>query len=336
MPLSSFRMTSSQNQKVSKRSQVDIRARRTSRDSAALSAEVDFYTRSFDSTVAFRGRVEKMKPAGAIPHSMTDVRRLSRKPLVSKCLIRRDSSKLQNCIVFFGSFVRLSPAWSLRSAILVAMVFGAVSAAVLSKNFGNSVFARDEKSPQGEILSQMSSNSLPESKTVLGEKISVSDDRLVDEVSSDLEEIQKAQKENELESKMKTMVSGYPIEEMLPYILEKDRTVAAFLIGIAKKESGWGRRVPLLHEHDCFNYWGYRGKRRLMGTGGHTCFNSPKDAVDTVSRRLEKLIYSEKINTPAKMMVVWKCGYDCSGHSSYDTKKWIQDVDLYFHKLDEE
>jgi len=91
-----------------------------------------------------------------------------------------------------------------------------------------------------------------------------------------------------------------------------------------------------MNEHDCFNYWGYRGKRRLMGTGGHTCFNSPKDAVDTVSRRLEKLINTEKVDTPAEMMVVWKCGYDCSAQSSVDTKKWIQDVDLYFHRLDEE
>lgn len=128
------------------------------------------------------------------------------------------------------------------------------------------------------------------------------------------------------------LVRGYPIEDMLPYILEKDRVVAAFLVGIAKKESNWGKRVPVLDGQDCFNYWGYRGIRRLMGTGGHTCFNSRKDAVDTVALRLEKLINSEKLDTPAKM-VIWKCGYSCDGHSRESVRKWIADVDLYFSEL---
>lgn len=140
-----------------------------------------------------------------------------------------------------------------------------------------------------------------------------------------------AQKE-EYGAQIEELVKGYPIEDMLPYILEKDRIVAAFLIGIAKKESNWGKRVPVLEGQDCFNYWGYRGIRRLMGTGGHTCFNSRKDAVDTVAFRLEKLIHSSKLDTPAKM-VIWKCGYSCDGHSRESVKKWIADVDLYFKEL---
>lgn len=131
---------------------------------------------------------------------------------------------------------------------------------------------------------------------------------------------------------IRELVAGYPIEDMLPYILEKDRIVAAFLVGIAKKESNWGKRVPVLDGQDCFNYWGYRGIRRLMGTGGHTCFNSKKDAVDTIAYRLEKLINSNKLDTPAKM-VIWKCGYSCDGHSRESVRKWIADVDLYFREL---
>lgn len=131
---------------------------------------------------------------------------------------------------------------------------------------------------------------------------------------------------------IRSLVAGYPIEDMLPYILEKDRIVAAFLVGIAKKESNWGKRVPVLDGQDCFNYWGYRGIRRLMGTGGHTCFNSKKDAVDTVATRLEKLIHSSKLDTPAKM-VIWKCGYSCDGHSRESVRKWIADVDMYFQEL---
>ena len=141
--------------------------------------------------------------------------------------------------------------------------------------------------------------------------------------------------EEEYRAKITGMVGGYPIEEMLPYIFEKDRTVAAFLIGIAKKESNWGKRVPVLDSQDCFNYWGYRGVRRLMGTGGHTCFNSRKDAVDTVAKRIEKLVYSQKLNTPEKM-ILWKCGFSCEGHSRESVKKWISDVSMYFSQLDDQ
>ena len=122
---------------------------------------------------------------------------------------------------------------------------------------------------------------------------------------------------------------------MLPYILEKDKITAAFLIGIAKKESNWGKRVPVLDGQDCYNYWGYRGVRRMMGTGGHTCFNSRQDAVDTVAKRLDTLIHSEKLNTPEKL-VVWKCGFSCEGHSRESVKKWISDVDMYYSEFMEE
>jgi hypothetical protein len=128
------------------------------------------------------------------------------------------------------------------------------------------------------------------------------------------------------------MVKGYPIEEMLPYILEKDRKVASFLISIAKKESSWGEHVPVLNGQDCYNYWGYRGQRKLMGTGGHTCFNSRKDAVDTVAKRISTLVNEKGKNTPEKM-VLWKCGDQCSSDSG--AKKWVSDVNMYFKKLND-
>jgi hypothetical protein len=138
-----------------------------------------------------------------------------------------------------------------------------------------------------------------------------------------------AESGSEYENSVREMVKGYPIEEMLPEIFKQDRIVAAFLIGISKKESNWGKRVPVLNGQDCFNYWGYRGQRRMMGSGGHTCFNSRKDAVDTVAKRLSELINSEKLNTPEKL-VVWKCGFSCEGQSRESVRKWISDVDHYY------
>jgi hypothetical protein len=136
----------------------------------------------------------------------------------------------------------------------------------------------------------------------------------------------------EYQAEVRKMVKGYPIEEMLPEIFAKDRVTAAFLIGIAKKESNWGKRHPVLDGQDCFNYWGYRGQRRLMGSGGHTCFNSRKDAIDTVANRIDKLVNSERLNTPAKL-IVWKCGFSCEGHSRESVQKWIADVDAYYSEM---
>lgn len=152
--------------------------------------------------------------------------------------------------------------------------------------------------------------------------------KYIEEILINIEENRK----EEFEQKVKSIVKGYPIEKMLPNILEKDRIVAAFLIGIAKKESSWGVHVPVLDGKDCFNYWGYKGQRKLMGTGGHTCFYSRKDAVDTVAKRLQYLIEEKNLNTPAKM-VIWKCGSACSKDDQAAVRKWISDVDLYFGKL---
>ena len=135
-----------------------------------------------------------------------------------------------------------------------------------------------------------------------------------------------------LENNIKEMVKGYPIEQMVPYIIEKDTMTAAFLVSIAKKESNWGKHVPVLNGEDCFNYWGYRGVRDRMGTGGHTCFDNPKDAVDTVGKRITTLIKKYKLTTPEDM-IVWKCGSSCAGHNNYGVQKWILDVGYYFKKV---
>ena len=135
-----------------------------------------------------------------------------------------------------------------------------------------------------------------------------------------------------LEDAARETVEGYPIEKMLPYILEQDPEVAKYLIAIAKQESQWGKRVPVLNGQDCYNYWGYRGQRKLMGTGGHTCFNSREDAVKTVGKRLHTLIYENDRKT-ANKLVVWKCGSSCSGHSQDGVDRWINVVKTYYDKL---
>lgn len=128
---------------------------------------------------------------------------------------------------------------------------------------------------------------------------------------------------------VRDMVKGYPIERMVPYIAKKDKAVAAFLIGIARKESGWGEHAPSYKGRDCYNYWGYKGNYNLVG--GYSCFDSPEQAIDAVGERIGQLI-GKKIDTPERM-VVWKCGSSCAGHDPGGVKSWIGSVRQYWAKL---
>ena len=135
-----------------------------------------------------------------------------------------------------------------------------------------------------------------------------------------------------LEFEIAQMVEGYPIAVMVPYIASKDRVTAALLIGIAKKESDWGKRTPKLDGKECYNYWGYRGKGKDVTRDGYSCFRSPRHAVQVVGRRIATLAVQQGLKTPDRM-IVWKCGRSCAGHSAESVKKWISDVDYYFQQL---
>lgn len=227
----------------------------------------------------------------------------------------------------FSAPFRLSAERAMYAPLLGAMVLGMGSALFFENAFGKGAHAGEANVIVVERPAV--------SGSVLGDRTEIASS--VDaSIASELGNFTASDETTDrFEKKAREMVKGYPIEEMLPYIFEKDRLVAIFLIAIAKKESSWGEHVPLLDGQDCFNYWGYRGQRKMMGTGGHTCFNSRKDAVDTVAKRLESLIYDSKLDTP-KELILWKCGSSCAGHSPYSVQKWISDVDLYYQKLNKE
>ena len=133
-----------------------------------------------------------------------------------------------------------------------------------------------------------------------------------------------------LQKEVEKILDGYPMVEMAPYIATQNREVAAYLVAIGKKESAWGKRAPKLDGEDCYNYWGFRRQNDRMGSGGHTCFDSPEEAVRIVGKRIKNLV-KKGYDTPAKM-VVWKCG-SCTGPEAAGSGKWIQDVDLYYQQL---
>lgn len=234
-------------------------------------------------------------------------------------------------------FYDLSPVKLWNISIAGAILIGMFSMALFYHYLGQGVSAGYASKGNSGKQVVLNSGSVPENSQVLGEEKEAeenpadSEEQYVRQIMENLEKMERSEKK-EMNEEIEEMVKGYPIEKMVPYIMKKDKIVAAFLIGIAKKESNWGKRVPVLNGQDCYNYWGYKGKRKLMGTGGHTCFYSRKDAVDTVAKRLEWLIKNNKLNTPEKM-IIWKCGSTCNGHSKYSVQKWISDVNFYFQKL---
>ncbi len=218
--------------------------------------------------------------------------------------------------------------WNL--SIVGSILFGMVTMTFVYRYLGQGAVAADLKQVAAQ---EQTVNFAQQGKIISAVTDSVQGAEAEASFSAQVEEIQKASDRAALEKEIYGMVKGHPIEKMVPYIAQQDRTVAAFIVAIAKKESGWGDHYPVLNGEDCYNYWGYRGQRDKMGTGGHTCFNNPQDAVDTVAKRIKTLTQENGRSTPAKM-VVWKCGGSCAATGGQAAaNKWISDVDMYFQKF---
>ena len=232
--------------------------------------------------------------------------------------------------------VSVAKMWNL--SIVGAVIFGMLTMTMIYRYLGQGVSAAVRENAVSMQQQDREADYVSSAQNVIefgGADGNESHDIDTDFITK-LLEVEEGSSNAEFEKQLREMVKGYPIEKMIPEIVKKDRTVAAFIVAIAKKESNWGKRVPVLNGQDCFNYWGYRGIRDRMGTGGHTCFDSTKDAVDTVAKRIDFLVSNKKLNTPGKM-VIWKCGSDCSvtgGQAA--ANKWISDVAMYFDKLNKE
>ncbi len=136
---------------------------------------------------------------------------------------------------------------------------------------------------------------------------------------------------SELGVKLNKMTVGYPVNKMIPFILKYDKSVSGLIVGIAKKESNWGKRSPTKNGKTCYNYWGYKGRGSNGTSLGYACFLSPEEAVTTIGNRIQELV-NQGLNTPAKM-IIWKCGRTCTGHNPNGVKKWISDVNIYYNKI---
>lgn len=138
---------------------------------------------------------------------------------------------------------------------------------------------------------------------------------------------------NDLNQTIKDLSAGYPLEAMAPAIARYDKEIAGLIVGIAKKESDWGKHVPLdTNGADCFNYWGYKGAGSRGIAMGHGCFGSREEAVEAVGNRLVELVKMRQTSEP-RNLTIWKCGSSCATHSPASVLKWVSDVDLYYQKI---
>ncbi len=229
-------------------------------------------------------------------------------------------------------------------SMIGAMLFGMFSMSVIMWNFGQSVEATDQASVETLVTSPMGvlvetsgvgggidlDNALNPAAIVAEQAVAATPviEEPVPEELSGPEAPLKSPEQVSFESRVTEMVAGYPIEAMLSEIFKQDMEVAAYIIGIAKIESAWGERVPVLKGEDCYNYWGYRAKRERMGTGGHTCFDDYADAVETIGTRIENLVYKYEKKTPRDMLV-WKCGSSCESHDPAGVERWVSVVSTY-------
>lgn len=133
-----------------------------------------------------------------------------------------------------------------------------------------------------------------------------------------------------LDKQVVAIIKDTPMEKMSKDIAKQDRAVAAYIVGIAMKESKFGKFSPKKNGADCYNYWGYRGKENPTKSG-YSCFNSPSHAVSVVGGKIATMLTKGSKN-PAQM-ISWKCGRSCAGHDPVAVQKWIDDVAINYYKL---
>jgi hypothetical protein len=216
------------------------------------------------------------------------------------------------------------------SACLLIITLSAFSFTyIFQKNFGRSAAAEELKNSGGIVLGAMDSQTEESSDQSAddGNPLQLADEDVVMNLIAKIDD----EKHEDFRQEIMRYIKGKPMEDMAPHIAKQPRTVAAFIVGIAMKESKFGVYAP--HDangNDCHNYWGYRGPENTTASG-YSCFTSPEHAIQVVGKKIGKLV-AGGISNPAEM-ISWKCGSTCAGHGEENVRKWIADVGINFYKL---
>ncbi len=216
------------------------------------------------------------------------------------------------------------------SACLLIISLAAFSFSyIFQNNLGRSAAAEELKKSGGIVLGAADNRVANEENMNSSEDTAfqLADEEIIFNLIAKIDE----EKHEDFKNEILRYIKGKPMENMAPYIAKQPRIVAAFLVGIAMKESKFGVYAP--HNaagRDCHNYWGYRGPENTTASG-YSCFDSPEHAIQVVGKKINKLV-AQGISNPAQM-ISWKCGSSCAGHGAENVRKWIADVGINFYKL---
>lgn len=123
--------------------------------------------------------------------------------------------------------------------------------------------------------------------------------------------------DEELRKDIEKELLGTKMEPMIDYIATHERQTAALIVGIAKSESGYKHNYRN-------NFWGY--------AGGYFPFESPKEAVRVVGKRIKQL-EDKGLNTPQKIVTTWKCGRSCAGHAPGSVERWVSTASAPYNRI---
>jgi hypothetical protein len=217
------------------------------------------------------------------------------------------------------------------SACLLIISLTAFSFAyIFQKNFGRSAAAQGLQNSGGIVLGATDDKAAGVSQDENGNTdafLQLADEDVIMNLIARIDD----EKNIDFTKEILPYVKGRPMEDMAPFIAKQPRIVAAFLVGIAMKESKFGVYAP--HDasgNDCHNYWGYRGPENTTASG-YSCFGTPEQAIKTVGGRIARLV-DQGASNPSEM-VVWKCGASCSWDDPANVRSWIADVGINFYKL---
>ena len=214
------------------------------------------------------------------------------------------------------------------SACLLIISLTAFSFAyIFQKNFGRSAAFEGLKNSGGIVLGATDERTDETAQGAEDSSLQLADEEIIMNLIARIDD----EKNMDFTREILPYVKGKPMEDMAPFIAKQPRIVAAFIVGIAMKESKFGVYAP--HDaagNDCHNYWGYRGPENTTASG-YSCFTSPEHAIQVIGKKINKLV-AGGISNPAEM-ISWKCGSSCASHGAENVRKWIADVGVNFYKL---
>ena len=214
------------------------------------------------------------------------------------------------------------------SACLLIISLTAFSFAyIFQKHFGRSAAFEGLKNSGGIVLGATDDRTDDFARSGGNDSLQLADEDIIMNLIAKIDD----EKNMDFTQEILPYVKGKPMENMAPFIAKQPRIVAAFIVGIAMKESKFGVYAP--HDaagNDCHNYWGYRGPENTTASG-YSCFTSPEHAIQVIGKKINKLV-AGGISNPAEM-ISWKCGSSCASHGAENVRKWIADVGVNFYKL---